>query len=69
MNTTKPTLKFQLDIVDYQDDDAIIESVRNLLKLSRDQEFIDSVFWESGEQVSAKPNSNISILISGCDCK
>jgi hypothetical protein len=44
MNTTKPTLKFQLDITDYQDEKEIIDSVKKLLKLSKDPEFIDNVF-------------------------
>lgn len=67
MNTTKPTLKFQLDIVDYQDDDEIIDSIKNLLKLSRDREFIDNVFWENGEKVSVDVSPNISFVFSGCD--
>lgn len=68
MDTDKSTLKFQIDIQDYQDDDEIIKTIKNLLKLTRDTEFIQSVFWEDGEKISAKANSNISILISGCDC-
>jgi hypothetical protein len=32
MNTTKPTLKFQLDIVDFQDDKEIINTIKNPLK-------------------------------------
>ena len=68
MNTTKPTLKFQIDILDYQDDEEIIDSIKNLLKLSKDQEFIDSVFWENGEKVSVYVSPNISFMFSGCDC-
>jgi hypothetical protein len=68
MNTTKPTLKFQLDIVDYQDDDEIIDSIKNLLKLSKDPEFIDSVFWENGESISVDVSPNMSFVFSGCDC-
>lgn len=67
MNTTKPTLKFQLDIVDFQDDDDIINSVKNLLNLIRDPEFIDSVFWENGEKVSVDVSPNISFVISYCN--
>lgn len=68
MNTTKPTLKFQIDILDYHDEKEIINSVKKLLKLSKDQEFIDSVFWENGEKVSVDVSSNISFMFSGCDC-
>jgi hypothetical protein len=68
MNTSKPTLKFQLDIVDYQDDDEIIDSIKNLLKLSKDREFIDNVFLENGEKLSVVVSPNISIVLSGCDC-
>lgn len=68
MNTEKPTLKFQIDILDYQDDDEIIDSIKKLLKLSKDQEFIDNVFWEDGEKVSFKVSPNLSFMFSGCDC-
>jgi hypothetical protein len=67
MNTTKPTLRFQIDIEDYQDDEEIINSIKKLLKLSKDQEFIDSVFWENGEKVSVDVSPKISFIISGCD--
>lgn len=66
MNTTKPTLKFQLDIVDFQDDDEIIDSIKNLLKLSKDRDFIDSVFLEKGETISVDVSPNISFIISDC---
>lgn len=68
MNTTKPTLKFQIDILDYQDDEEIIDSIKKLLKLSKDQDFIDSVFWDNGEKVSVDVSPNISFMFSGCDC-
>jgi len=67
MNTTKPTLKFQIDILDYQDDEEILDSIKKLLKISKDQEFIDSVFWENGEKVSVDVSPKISFIISGCD--
>lgn len=68
MNTTKTTLKFQLDITNYKNDEEIINSIKKLLKLSKDQEFIDSVFWENGEKVSVNISPNISFIFSGCDC-
>ena len=68
MITTNPNLKFQLDIVDYQDDDEIINSVKNLLKLSRDAEFIETLIWEDGEKLKGEISPNISFVISGCDC-
>jgi hypothetical protein len=66
MTTTKPTLKFQLDIVDFQDDYEIIDSIKNLLKLSKDREFIDSVFWKKGESISVDVSPNISFIVSDC---
>jgi hypothetical protein len=68
MNTTKPKLKFQLDIVDFQDDKEIIDTIKNLLKLTKDQEFFDSVSWGEGEKISVEVSPKISFLISGCDC-
>ena len=60
MITTNPNLKFQLDIVDYQDDDEIINAVKNLLKLSRDPEFIETLIWEDGEKLKGEISPNIS---------
>ncbi len=66
MNTTKPTLKFQIDILDYQDEKEIIDSIKKLLKLSKDREFIDSVFWKKGESISVDVSPNISFIVSDC---
>ncbi len=68
MNTSKPTLKFQIDIVDFQDDKEIIDTIKNLLKLTKSQEFFDSVSWGDGEKVSVEVSPKISFLISGCEC-
>lgn len=68
MNTSKPTLKFQIDIVDFQDDKEIIETIKNLLKLTKSQEFFDGVSWGDGEKVSVEVSPKISFLISGCEC-
>jgi hypothetical protein len=67
MNSTKPNFIFQIDIVDYQDEKEIIDSFKKLLKLTKDQEFIDSVFWEDGENVSVYVSPTISFIISGCN--
>jgi hypothetical protein len=69
MNTTKPTLKFQIDIVDFQDDKDILDTIKNLLKLIKDREFFDSVSWDEGEKISVEVSPKISFLISGCDCE
>lgn len=68
MTITKPNLKFQIDILDYQDDKEIIDSVKKLLKLSKDQEFINSIFWENEEKISVDASPKISFMFSGCDC-
>jgi hypothetical protein len=66
MNTSKPTLKFQIDIVDYKNDEEIIDSIKKLLMLSKDQEFIDNVFLENGEKLSISVSPNISFVFSYC---
>jgi len=67
MNTRKPTLKFQLDIVDFQDEEEIINTIKKILKLSKDREFIDNVMWENGQKVSVEITPNLSFVISGCN--
>ncbi len=68
MKSNIPSLKFQLDIKDYQDDKEIIDTIKKLLKLTKSQEFIDSVSWGDGEKVSVEVSPKISFLISGCEC-
>lgn len=66
MDNTIPSLKFQLDIKDYQDDNEIVETIKKLLKLTKDKEFIKSVKWNKGEKVSVEVSPKISFVISGC---
>jgi hypothetical protein len=46
----------------------IIDTIKNLLKLTKSQEFFDSVSWGDGENVSVEVSPKISFLISGCEC-
>jgi hypothetical protein len=68
MKHNKQTLKFKLDIVDFKNDLEIIETIKNLLKLTRDKNFIENIDWDSGEEVDVKVTPNISFVISGCNC-
>ena len=68
MKTEKKTLKFQIDIVDFDDDKHILETIENLLKVSRDQEFIDNIFLKKGRGISIRTSPNISIVFSQCNC-
>ena len=68
MKTEKKTLKFQIDIVDFDDDKHILETIEKLLKISRDQEFIDDIFMIEGRSISVKTSPNISFLFSQCNC-
>jgi hypothetical protein len=68
MKHNKQTLKFKLDIVDFKNDLEIIDTIKNLLKLTRDKNFIENIDWDSGEEVDVKVSPNISFVISGCNC-
>ncbi len=68
MNNKKPSLKFQIDIQDFQDDKEIIDTIKNILKMSKDQEFIDT-FFDGDEKIKVNVSPNISFIISGCDCE
>jgi hypothetical protein len=68
MKQKKQTLKFQIDIVDFKNDLEIIDTIKNLLKLIRDKNFIENVDWDSGEEVDVKVSPNISFVIKGCNC-
>jgi hypothetical protein len=67
MKYNKSHIKFQLDIQDFQDDEEIIETIKNLLKMSTDKSFIDS-FYDEDEKIKVNVSPNISFIISGCEC-
>jgi hypothetical protein len=60
-------IKFQLDIQDFQDDKEIIETIKKILKMSKDKDFIDG-FYDGNEKIKVNVSPNISFIISGCEC-
>jgi hypothetical protein len=61
-------LQFKIDLIDYRNEDEIISTIRNILKLYKDEEFRESVEWEKDKTISVRVSPKISFLISGCDC-
>jgi hypothetical protein len=68
MKSKKPTLQFQIDIEDYKDDKEILNTIKNILKMTKDKDFTDSIDWDEGGGVKVEVSPRISFLISGCDC-
>ena len=67
MENDKSHINFQLDIQDFQDDEQIIGTIKNILKMSKDKDFIDS-FYDGDEKIMVNVSPTISFIISGCDC-
>jgi len=67
MKKNKSHLNFQLDIQDFQDDEVIIETIKNILKMSKDKNFIDG-FYNGDEKIKVNVSPTISLIISGCEC-
>ena len=67
MKNIEPNLVFRLDIQDFHEDEEIIDTIKNILKMSKDKEFIDG-FYDGGEKLLINVSPNISFIISGCDC-
>ena len=67
MSMKKPSLKFQIDIIDFQDDKEIIRTIKTLLQLSKNEDFVNSVYWDKGEKVNVNVSPKISFIISGCN--
>ena len=61
-------LQFRIDLIDYKNEDELISTIRNILKLYKDKEFRESVEWEKDKIFSVKVSPKISFLISGCNC-
>lgn len=67
MKNNKSHINFQLDIQDFHDDEQIIDTIKNLLKMSKDKDFIDG-FYDGDEKIKVKVSPTISFIISGCEC-
>ena len=67
MKNNKSHVNFQLDIQDFQDDEEIIETIKNILKMSKDKDFIDG-FYDGDEKIKVSVSPTISFIISGCEC-
>jgi hypothetical protein len=67
MKRKKSNMVFRLDIQDFQDDEEIIETIKNILKMSKDKDFIDG-FYDGDEKIKVNVSPTISFIISGCEC-
>jgi hypothetical protein len=68
MSTNNPNLHFKIDIQDFEDDEQIISTIKNILKMAKDEEFIKGFYEDEAEKILIDVSPNISFLISGCDC-
>lgn len=68
MSTNNPNLHFKLDIQDFEDDEQIIITIKNILKMAKDDEFIKGFYEDEAEKILINVPPNISFIISGCDC-
>lgn len=69
MKNQVSNFSYILDIKDYKNDKEIIETIKTILKLNRDEKFQDSLGWVDTEPVSVEVPPNISFIIRGCDCE
>ncbi len=68
MSTNNPNLHFKLDIHDFEDDEQIISTIKNILKMAKDEEFTKGFYETEAEKLLINVPPNISFIISGCDC-
>jgi hypothetical protein len=68
MSTNNPNLNFKIDIQDFEDDEQIISTIKNILKMAKDDGFIKSFYEDEAEKILINVPPNISFIISGCDC-
>jgi len=68
MKTKKPRLRFQIDVIDYKNEVEILDTIKKILKLSKDKDFLENIYWENNG-LSVEVSPNISFLINGCDCE
>ena len=68
MKRQRPNIRFQIDIEDYTDDKEILDTIKNILKLTKDKDFTENIDWDGGEGVEVEVSPKISFLINGCNC-
>lgn len=66
MSDIKPKLKYRIDIIDFKSEEEVVDTIRTILKLSRNQEFLQQIFWDKGEKVKVKISPSITFIVSGC---
>ena len=67
MKNNKSHISFKLDIQDFQDDEEIIRIIKNILKMSKDKDFIRG-FYNRERKIKVDVSPKISFIISGCEC-
>ena len=67
MKNNKSHINFQLDIQDFQDDEEIIKTIKNILKMIKYKDFIDG-FYAGDEKIKVNVSPTMSFIISGCEC-
>jgi|688.fasta_scaffold1734743_1 hypothetical protein len=65
----KSNIVFRIDIPDFESKDEILVSIKKILELTDNKEFIDSFLTNHKNGLEVKLNGGISFIISDCDCE
>jgi hypothetical protein len=65
----KSNIVFRIDIPDFESKEEILDSIKNILKLYDNKEFVDNFLTNHKDGLEVKLNNGISFIISGCDCE
>lgn len=64
----KSNIVFRIDIPDFKSKDEILESIKKILELTENKDFVNSFLKNHKDGLDVKLNGGISIIISDCDC-
>lgn len=68
MKNKRSNMVFRIDVPDFQSKKEIMDSIKKILELTENKDFVKSFHSNHKEGLEVKLNSGISFIISKCDC-
>lgn len=65
---TNSNLVFRIDIPDFQSKKEIIESIKKILELTENKDFVESFHTHHEDGLEVKIKNGVSFVISDCGC-
>lgn len=68
MKKEKSNMTFRVDVPDFGSKEEILGSIKNILELIENKDFVKSIQNDYKDGLEVKIKNGISFIISDCDC-